>query len=173
MEALGLRPHLVCLNLQHDAVAERAQDDALGAVLWRVRACINWARAHDLPIIHVHTCVSYAPSPPLSGFEVLPNEIVVAKASFSAFAADEWARSVAAGCERALLMGLSRHCDLAATALDGAARGVQIVLVRDAIGLECVDPRASPEALSALLAPAMPSITATELTERRGLMIAY
>ena len=172
MESLAPQPHLVCLNLQQDMIALSEHNTALAALLWRMRSCLYWARSHDVPIIHAHSVTRYAPAPPIPAFEVLPCEIIIAKRSLSAFGADEWRRSMAAGCSRVLLLGLSRDCDLAATALDGVARGVQVVLVSDAIGLERSSAALGPNALRDLLAPAIPSITTSELVERRGLSIS-
>lgn len=173
MEALSLRPHLVCLNVQQDMLEGRERDDAMSALLWRMGSCLQWARKHNVPVAHAHTIASYVTAPPIQGFEALPSEIIIAKRSLSIFAAEDWCRSMAADCDRILLMGLSRHCDVAASALDGLARGLQVVLLRNAIGLE---PTAASEsgadALCTLLAPAIASITTADLSERRGLRIS-
>lgn len=162
---------MICFNLQQDMLNGLDGDESAGAALWRIRNCLRWARDR-LPIVHAHSISRYASAPPIDGFEARPREIVITKRTLSVFADEEWCKSVAADCDRVLLLGLSRHCDIAAAALDGIDRGIHPILVRDALILEPGPRDCSPDALCDLLSPAVGSVTTRELSERWDLSIS-
>jgi hypothetical protein len=134
-EPIDLRPYLVCLNLQQTSDADVC--DALGAVLWRARSCLHWARAAAIPVVHVHTLrIGEVWSPPIPGFEPLHTEVVIVKPAGAPFKESEWGRSGAAMGRRFLLVGLSLNLDALEAALAGGERQTRIVLIRDALGME-------------------------------------
>jgi len=171
-EPIDLRPHLVCLNLQQASIAGAPTTDALGAVLWRARLCLNWARAADMPVVHVHTLrAGNIWSPPIRGFEPLHTEAVIAKRTLAAFADIEWRRSVAARGRRFFLAGLSLQCDVLATALAGAEREARIVLIRDALSIDLGNISSTDDAVDAAcrsLAPLIGAVCTQDLIGRYG-----
>jgi len=151
-------------------VASESTLSALSPVLWRVRACLSWARDASVQVVHVHTLnAGGAWSPPIPGFEPLYTEAVIAKRAPAAFKEREWARSVAAQGRRFYLVGLSLGSDILATALAGAEQETRIVLVRDALSMsprECSKHDDAIDQVCRVFAPRISTVNSSALAKR-------
>jgi nicotinamidase-related amidase len=145
------RPALLVVDMVNDFVSGPFAGPGAAALVERVRAAVDRARALAIPVIHV--CDAHAPDDPefavmaphaiagTPGAEIVgalaprPGERVVRKRRYSGFFETELDAVLReAGADTLVLAGLQTDCCIRHTAADGFFRGFRIAIASDAVG---------------------------------------
>ena len=145
------RPALLVVDMLNDFVSGPFAGPGSAALVPRVRAAVDRARALGIPVIHV--CDAHAPDDAefavlgphaiagTSGAEIVealaprPGEPVVRKQRYSGFFETELDAVLReAGADTLVLTGLQTDCCIRHTAADGFFRGFRIAIASDAVG---------------------------------------